>query len=121
MKALHAFAISACSDALVKLGAPGIQDFTEDSAEARVANLLYSTTLGSMIQHYNWSFKDDPGKELPAYFRAALVARLAAEFCVPLTENGERAQRLGRRAKEELKVAKLVDSQQDKQPIPERL
>jgi hypothetical protein len=45
-----------------------------------------------------------------------LVARLAAEFCLPLTENSSRAERLSRLADAELKVAKLVDSQQDTPP-----
>jgi hypothetical protein len=54
--------------------------------------------------------------DFPAYFNAALVARLAAEFCLPLTENSSRAERLSRLAEAELKVAKLVDSQQDTPP-----
>lgn len=54
--------------------------------------------------------------DFPAYFSAALVARLAAEFCLPLTENSSRAERLSRLADAELKVAKLVDSQQDTPP-----
>jgi hypothetical protein len=54
--------------------------------------------------------------DFPAYFSAALVARLAAEFCLPLTENSSRAERLSRLAEAELKVAKLVDSQQDTPP-----
>jgi hypothetical protein len=58
-----------------------------------------------------------PGEgDFPAYFNAALVARLAAEFCLPLTENSSRAERLVRLAEAELKVAKLVDSQQDTPP-----
>ena len=54
--------------------------------------------------------------DFPPYFNAALVARLAAEFCLPLTENSSRAERLSRLADAELKVAKLVDSQQDTPP-----
>ena len=48
----------------------------------------------------------------PAYFAAALVARLAAEFCTPLTENTARAQALLAQAEAELRIAKSVDSQQ---------
>jgi hypothetical protein len=51
--------------------------------------------------------------DFPAFFVAALVARLAAEFCLPLTENSTRAERLGRLAEDELRLARLVDSQQD--------
>jgi hypothetical protein len=54
--------------------------------------------------------------DFPPYFSAALVTRLAAEFCLPLTENSSRAERLMRLAEAELKVAKLVDSQQDTPP-----
>jgi hypothetical protein len=40
------------------------------------------------------------------------VARLAAEFCLPLTENSARAERLTQLADDELRLARLVDSQQ---------
>ncbi len=53
-----------------------------------------------------------PEAEFPAYFVPVLVARLAAEFCLPLTENAARAEVLSRLAASELKVAKLIDSQQ---------
>ena len=54
--------------------------------------------------------------DFPAYFASALVTRLAAEFCLPLTENTSRADRFTRLAEAELKLAKLVDSQQDTPP-----
>ena len=54
--------------------------------------------------------------DFPPYFSNALVSRLAAEFCLPLTENSGRAERLARIAEEELKLAKLIDSQQDTPP-----
>ncbi|WGF89276.1 hypothetical protein [Marinivivus vitaminiproducens] len=49
----------------------------------------------------------------PPLFDHVLVAALAAEFCVPLTENTSRADVLGRQAKEALRDAKRIDSQQD--------
>lgn len=48
----------------------------------------------------------------PPFFAGALVARLAAEFCLPLTENSTRAEMLHRIAESELRQARLVDSQQ---------
>ena len=48
----------------------------------------------------------------PPFFAAALVARLAAEFCLPLTENTARAEMLHRLAEGELRQARLADSQQ---------
>jgi hypothetical protein len=50
--------------------------------------------------------------ELPAFFVSALVARLAAEFCLPITENASRAETLQQLAQSELRLARLVDSQQ---------
>lgn len=50
--------------------------------------------------------------ELPAFFLPLLVNRLAAELCVPLTENGGRATELLRLAEAELRLARLIDSQQ---------
>jgi hypothetical protein len=52
-------------------------------------------------------------EEFPAFFAAALVARLAAEFCIPLTESTSRADLLHRLAEQEAKQARLTDSQQD--------
>jgi hypothetical protein len=49
----------------------------------------------------------------PPFFAAALVARLAAEFCLPLTESASRAEVLFRLAEQELRATRLVDSQQD--------
>jgi len=51
--------------------------------------------------------------EFPPFFAAALITRLAAEFCIPLTESTSRTQLLYEMAEKELKQAKLIDSQQD--------
>lgn len=48
----------------------------------------------------------------PAFFDQALIARLAAEFCLPLTESTSRAEFLVRLAGEEMRRARLVDAQE---------
>lgn len=48
----------------------------------------------------------------PAFFVQALVARLAAEFCIPVTEGTARAGELVQLAEIELRRARLADSQQ---------
>jgi hypothetical protein len=48
----------------------------------------------------------------PPFFASALLARLAAEFCLPLTENTSRADLLSRLAEAELRSARRADSQQ---------
>lgn len=58
-----------------------------------------------------------PAEEaFPPFFDHALIARLAAEFCIPLTENTGRAEALWRLADAEFRRARLVDAQQDAQP-----
>lgn len=49
----------------------------------------------------------------PPFFSNALIARLAAELCLPLTESTTRTDYMYNRAEEEFKAAKLTDSQQD--------
>ena len=48
----------------------------------------------------------------PPFFASALVARLAAEFCIPLTEATSRAQLLYQQAESELRTARHADSAQ---------
>ena len=49
----------------------------------------------------------------PAFFAQALVARLAAEFCIPLTESASRAALLTQLADQEFRRARQIDGQQD--------
>lgn len=49
---------------------------------------------------------------LPAFFLETLIAKLAAEFCLPLTESTSRTEFLIKRAEESLKSARLTDAQQ---------
>ncbi len=48
----------------------------------------------------------------PPFFDQALIARLAAEFCIPLTESSTRAELLFRLAENEVRAARSTDSQQ---------
>lgn len=49
----------------------------------------------------------------PPYFDALLMTRLAAEFCLPLTENVSRAEALSKQADNEFIKARQIDAQQD--------
>lgn len=51
-------------------------------------------------------------------FDLVLIAKLAAEMCVPLTENASRAEILYRLSEQELARARSIDAQQD---TPQRL
>jgi hypothetical protein len=52
----------------------------------------------------------------PPFFRAALVAKLAAELCIPITESTSRAEALDRLAERELERAWSIDRTQDTPP-----
>lgn len=52
-------------------------------------------------------------EEFPPYFDQALVARLAAEFTIPVTESTSRAEALYRLAEKEYARARQIDAQQD--------
>ena len=52
-------------------------------------------------------------EEFPPYFDMVMIARLAAEFCLPLTENTSRADALFRLADQEYARARQIDAQQD--------
>ncbi len=58
-----------------------------------------------------WIFRPDEAA-FPPFFASALIARLAAEFCLPLTENASRADILHRLAEQEIRHARTLDSQQ---------
>lgn len=54
-----------------------------------------------------------PEAEFPAFFAQALAARLAAEFCLPLTESASRASLHFQQAEQEIRRARQIDGQQD--------
>jgi hypothetical protein len=54
-----------------------------------------------------------PEQDFPVYFETALATALAAEICVPITEDSKRAESLMAEAARLFTEARLVDSQQD--------
>ena len=53
----------------------------------------------------------------PPFFDQALIAKLAAEFCLPITESTSRAEALHKLADDAFRQARLIDAQQD---VPSR-
>ncbi len=70
---------------------------------------------GGDVARLHYIKRPDEG-DFPSYFVSALVNRLAAEFCLPLTENAARSELLFKLADAELSLAKLIDSHQDTPP-----
>lgn len=52
-------------------------------------------------------------ENFPPYFDTALIARLSAEFTIPVTENTSRAEAMFRMAENEFEKARQIDAQQD--------
>ena len=75
----------------------------------RVGNTVRSNS-DTMVIDYVFRPEED---SFPGYFEQVLIARLAAEFCLPLTENTSRAEMLYRLADNEFERAKRIDAQQD--------
>lgn len=50
--------------------------------------------------------------DFPPYFDKVLIAHLAAEFCIPLTDSTSRWEGLHKIAQEDLRLAKLINAQQ---------
>lgn len=48
----------------------------------------------------------------PAFFCEALISKLAAEFCLPLTESTSRAEYLYKKGESDAQKSRLIDSQQ---------
>lgn len=54
-----------------------------------------------------------PEENFPPFFVMALIAQLAAEFCIPLTDSTSRWEGLRHAAEAEFRRAKMIDSQED--------
>ncbi|MBQ3696264.1 MAG: hypothetical protein II938_04810 [Alphaproteobacteria bacterium] len=74
-----------------------------------VGNTLHTNSEQVMISY----IRRPNESEFPPFFCNALIARLSAELCLPLTESTTRTDYMYNRADEEFKMAKLTDSQQD--------
>jgi hypothetical protein len=76
----------------------------------RIARGTLQTNAQEVLLTY--IFRPDES-EFPPFFAGALTARLAAEFCLPVTENAGRAEALYRLADLEFQRARQTDAQQD--------
>lgn len=76
----------------------------------RIARNVLHTDSDSVLLTY--VFLPDES-EFPPFFASALIGRLAAEFCIPLTESTSRAEALYKLADDDFRKAKQVDAQQD--------
>ncbi len=76
----------------------------------RIARGRLHTNANQVILTY--IFRPDES-EFPPYFDQALIARLSAEFTIPVTESTSRAEAHFRIADQEYERARQIDAQQD--------
>jgi hypothetical protein len=76
----------------------------------RIAKGTLHTDSEDVILSYIYRPEEE---EFPPYFDMVIIARLAAEFCIPITENTSRADALFRLADLEFARARQIDAQQD--------
>lgn len=76
----------------------------------RIARGALHTNVDQVILTYIFRPEEE---EFPPYFDQALIARLAAEFAIPVTENTSRADALYTLAEREFQRARQIDAQQD--------
>lgn len=101
----HAFQLPAGFLRVLSAGAPGSsQGLTYRILEGRL-----HTDASEVVLAY--IFRPDEAA-FPPFFASALATRLAAEFCIPLTEATSRAQLLFTQAEAELRTARHADSAQ---------
>ena len=72
------------------------------------SGVLYTTAASVQITYI---FRPEEA-DFPSYFDTALVARLAAECCLPLTDSTTRTEFLYKQAERELQKARLIDASQ---------
>lgn len=76
----------------------------------RIARGAIHTHANDLVLTYIFRPEEE---EFPPYFDIALIARLSAEFCIPVTENTGRADAMIRMADFEFARARQIDAQQD--------
>ena len=76
----------------------------------RIARGELHTNASAVVLSY--IFRPDEA-EFPPYFDQALIARLSAEFTIPVTESTSRAEAHFRIAENEFQRARQIDAQQD--------
>ena len=101
----HAFQLPVGFLRVLSAGPPG----SSHGLTYRILEGRLHTDAGQVTLAY--IFRPDEAA-FPPFFAAALATRLAAEFCIPLTESTSRAQLLFNQAEAELRTARHADSAQ---------
>ena len=80
------------------------------ASDLKIARGALHTNASAVVLTYVFRPEEE---EFPPYFDQALIARLSAEFTIPVTENTSRAEAHFRIAEQEFERARQIDAQQD--------
>lgn len=75
----------------------------------RLSNRTVHTNAAEIYLTYVFRAEET---DYPPYFDKVLIAHLAAEFCIPLTDSTSRWESLRKFAEEDLRQARLINAQQ---------
>jgi len=101
----YAYAIPTDALRLMSVGAAGKSSGVEYYI---LGNNIYTNSSEAILTYISLPQEEN----FPPFFRDVLVAKLAAEFCLPLTENSVSAQEFAKRAENAVAAARLIDAQQ---------
>lgn len=130
MLSAHPWSFATAQAVLPKLAAEPVADFTAAfqlpadflralsagssgrgrGIDYRIAEMRLHADADDVVLSYIFRPADT---DFPPFFDQALISRLAAEFCIPLTESTSRSESLHKLAETEFQRAKTIDSQQD--------
>ncbi len=102
----HAFQLPADFLRALSAGGPG----SGRGLDYRISGTRLETGSDAVVLSYVCRA---PEEDFPPFFIQTLIARLAAEFCLPLTESTSRATTLYQLAEQEFRRARLIDNQQN--------
>lgn len=115
---------------LTQLGTPPVADYSyayqlpndflralSAGTGSRGRGLNYRISRGALHTNANavvltYVFRPEE-EEFPPYFDQALIARLAAEFTIPITESTSRGEAMFNLSEREFQRARQIDAQQD--------
>jgi len=104
----YQYAYNMPNDFLRAISAGGAQE-GQGTHYKIVRNKIHSNANALTLTYI---FRPDES-EFPPFFDIALINRLAAEFCIPVTESTSRSEALYRLAEREYEKARQIDAQQD--------
>lgn len=94
-----------CNEALHLVGARQIGSLDDETDEAKCVSVIYPG-VKEMMLGYPWKF-DIADDEWPVDFTMALMLRLSAEICIPITNNSSKARFLFDQAEYALRSARI--------------